>query len=54
MNELILMVSGIPTANSTVKHTPYRDKIFLKTLAIGKGQVGVVEILRKDFGVFND
>lgn len=37
----------------TIKQTSYGTKLFVKTLVLGKGQVGIIEMLRKEFGVTN-
>lgn len=54
----ILMSNNLPYQNylnkkwfeviETTKQTAYGTKIFSKTLVTGKGQVGIVEMLRKD------
>jgi len=38
----------------TTKQTSYGTKLFVKTLVLGKGQVGIIEMLRKEFGVTNE
>jgi len=38
----------------TTKQTSYGTKLFVKTLVLGKGQVGIIEMLRKEFGIVNE